>query len=152
MKFTHIVTAITLSLTTACCWADTASKAQAMVLLQSMGMDKAMNASIEQMMDVQLKQNPSLLPFRGVMGEFFRKHMSFDALKDQFAEIYGNAFTSNELEDIIRFYQTPTGKKSIQLMPQLMSQGAEIGMAQVRRHMPELQQMVQQEAERLKKR
>ena len=151
MKYAHTVAAITFTLSSACCWADAASKAQAVVLLQTMGMEKAMNASIEQMMDVQLQQNPSLRPFRGVLAEFLRKHMSFDALKDQFAEIYGNAFTVNELEDIARFYQTPTGQKSIQVMPQLMSQGAEIGMTQVRRHMPELQQMIQKEAERLEK-
>jgi hypothetical protein len=151
MKLRHIGASIALTLASACCWADAASKAQATILLQSMGMDKAMNASIEQMMDIQLKQNPTLLPFRGVMAEFFRRYMSFDALKNDFAEVYGNAFTTQELEDITRFYMTPTGQKSIQLMPQLMSQGAEIGMAQVRRHMPQLQQMIQQEAERLSK-
>jgi hypothetical protein len=152
MKLRHIGASIALTLASACCCADAASKAQAAVLLQSMGMEKALNASIEQMMDLQLKQNPTLQPFRGVMAEFFRKHMSFEALKEPLAEIYGNAFTAEELADITRFYQTPTGKKSIQLMPQLMSQGADIGVAQVQRNMPELLQMIKQEAERVKKR
>ena len=151
MKLRHIGASIALTLASACCWADAASKAQATLLLQTMDMDKAMNASIEQMLDVQIKQNPTMLPFRGVMAGFLRKHMSFEVLKEPLAEIYGNAFTAKELEDITRFYMTPTGQKSIQLMPQLMSQGAEIGMAQVRRHMPQLQQMIQQEAERLSK-
>lgn len=151
MKLRHIGASIALTLASACCWADAASKEQATLLLQTMDMDKAMNASIEQMMDIQIKQSPTLLPFRGVMAEFFRKHMSFEVLKEALAEVYGNAFTAKELEDITRFYETPTGKKSIQLMPRLMSQGAEIGMAQVRLHMPELKQMIQQEAERLSK-
>jgi hypothetical protein len=151
MKFARMTSAITLSLAASCCWADAASKAQATVFLQSMGMEKAMNASIEQMIDHQLQQKPSLQPFRAMMLEFFRKHMSFDVLKDQLAEVYSNAYTANELEDLIRFYKTPTGQKSIQLMPQLMSQGAEIGTAQVRQHMPELLQMIKKEVERLEK-
>lgn len=117
MKLRHIGASIALTLASACCWADAANKEQATLLLQTMDMDKAMNASIEQMMDIQIKQSPTLLPFRGVMAEFFRKHMRFEVLKEALAEVYGNAFTAKELEDITRIYETPTGKKSIQLMP-----------------------------------
>ena len=151
MKFTHIGASIALTMASTCCWADAASKAQATLLLQAMDMDKVMNASIEQITDSQLKQNPSLMPYREVMAEFFRRHMHFEAVKEPIAELYGNAYTAKELEDLTRFYETPTGKKSIQLMPLLMSKGAEIGMAQVRPHMPELKKMVQQETERLSK-
>ncbi len=36
-------------------------------------------------------------------------------------ELYDKYFTEDELKDIVAFYKTPTGKKSIQVMPKLVA-------------------------------
>ncbi len=36
-------------------------------------------------------------------------------------ELYDKYFTEDELKDMIAFYRTPTGKKTIQIMPQLVN-------------------------------
>ena len=49
---------------------------------------------------------------------------------------------------MLTFYKTPVGKKTLNELPALMQQGAEIGMARVQAHMPELQAMLQEAAKK----
>jgi len=132
-------------------FANTDSEIEAEKLLNSMDVEKTMTASMSQMIDIQLQQNPTLAPFKLVMMKFFKKHMSWDGLKPEFIQIYSKAFTASELRDINAFYATDTGKKTIQKMPILMAQGAQIGAARVQANIKELQSMIKAEAERLKK-
>jgi len=41
--------------------------------------------------------------------------------------LYDKAFTGQEIKDIIAFYQTPTGRKSIAIMPQLIQGSMMVG-------------------------
>lgn len=61
--------------------------------------------------------------------------------REMYIEIYAKYLTESELADLITFYRTPTGRKSIEVMPQLMTEamqrsGAVLG--------PKIQGMVQQ--------
>lgn len=127
------------------------SKAEAEILLDSMGMQVALEQSIEQMLQLQLQQNPALAPYKNVMLQFFSKHMSYERLKPQMIEIYATAFTASELKDINAFYATPTGKKTLVKMPELMAQGGQIGAQQVHNNIQELQDMIKTESERIQK-
>lgn len=112
-------------------------------LLLVMELEKTFSESIEQQVDLQIRQNPMIAPFREVMLEFFKKYMSWASLKDDMAKIYAEAFTVKEIQDLVVFYKTPTGKKAAQKLPELASKGAELGMTRVQKHMPELQNMIQ---------
>ncbi len=125
------------------------ARAEAKILLSSMGLEKILSQSMEQMLDIQIKQNPSLLPYKAVMIEFLAKHMSYKSIEPEMIRIYSEAFSAQELRDINNFYQTPTGKKTIELMPALVAQGAEIGAKRVEENATELQQMILKESERL---
>jgi hypothetical protein len=116
-----------------------------------MGMEEAMTESMSQLVDVQLQQNPALAPYKDVMMKFFSKHMSWESLKPEFLEIYATSFTASELREINKFYATDTGKKTIEKMPAIMAQGAQIGAARVQENIGELQAMIQAESERLQK-
>lgn len=131
--------------------ADEASEREAEILLSSMGLESSIQQSMSQMIEIQLQQNPALDPFKGVMMEFFAKHMSWESLKPELLRIYAEAFTADELRELNRFYATDTGQKTIRMMPTLMAQGAQIGVARVQDNMAELQAMIQSEAERLEK-
>lgn len=48
-------------------------------------------------------------------------------MRDAQVRIYAKHFTENELQDLVAFYATPTGRKSIEVMPQLMSEGMQAG-------------------------
>ena len=132
-------------------FANSASEKEAEKLLSTMGMENALTESMSQMVDIQLQQNPTLAPFKSVMMKFFNKHMSWESLKPEFVLIYSEAFTASELREINAFYATDTGKKTIEKMPTLMGQGAQIGAARVQGNIGELQSMIKAESERLKK-
>ena len=131
--------------------ADEASEKEAEKLLDMMGMQEMMDQSVSQMLDIQLQQQPDLAPFKGVMIEFFNKNMSYESIKPELIKMYSEAFTASELKEIIAFYSTDVGQKSIQKMPALTAQGAQLGATRVQQNIGDLQAMIEAEAERLGK-
>ena len=124
--------------------ADEASHLQAARdLLVASQMEQVFSKTIDQALDMQIRQAPQLGELRGVMKDFFNKYMSWDALKDDLAKLYADSFTEDELKDITKFYQTPTGKKMALATPELMAKGAMLGQQKVQEHIGELQQMIQ---------
>ena len=131
------------------CLADAASEKEAEALLETMKMDALLDQTVEQMLDIELQQNPGLSPYKNVMLQFFQKHMSYKVLKPELIRIYSNAFTAKELKEIHAFYRTETGQKTVRLMPQLTAEGAQVGAMRIQENIGELQSMIEAEAERL---
>ena len=115
-------------------------------LLNLMDMDKLMSESIDQMLEMQVKQNPAIGQFKDEMKKFLSKYMSWSAMKGDMVKIYMSEFTEQELKELLAFYQTPLGKKTIAKMPKLMAKGAELGQQRVQEHLPELQKAIQEQA------
>ena len=127
--------------------ADEAShKKAAESLLGLMGMEALLSQSVDQMLVMQVQQNPGLAPYQSQMKTFLGKYMSWASLKDDMAKIYMTEFTEPELNEMNKFYQTPLGKKMVQRLPALMAKGAEMGQKRVQEHLPELQAAIQAEA------
>jgi hypothetical protein len=123
--------------------ADEAShKAAAESLLALMDMDKLMSQSVDQMLQMQVKQNPSIAPYEAQMKAFLNKYMSWASMKDDMVKIYTGEFTEQELKDLTAFYKTPLGKKTVEKMPQLMVKGAELSQKRMQEHLPELQSSI----------
>ncbi|MFK8050027.1 MAG: DUF2059 domain-containing protein [Halioglobus sp.] len=131
--------------------ADPQAEKEAEKLLNVIGMEQSLVQSMALMLDLQLQQNPALGPYKQVMEEFFSKHMSYESLKSDMVKIYSEAFTASELSEINDFYSTKVGRKTIESMPALMAQGAQIGAARVQENIGELQAMIEAESERLQK-
>jgi hypothetical protein len=68
--------------------ADEASEKEAEKLLDMMGMQEMMDRSVSQMLDIQLQQQPDLVPFKGVMIECFNKNMSYESIKPELIKMY----------------------------------------------------------------
>jgi hypothetical protein len=80
-------------------------------LLSLMNMDAVMSQSIDQMLQMQIKQNPAIAPHEQEMKSFLKKYMSWAGLKDDMVKIYVDEFTESELDELNKFYQTPLGKR-----------------------------------------
>lgn len=117
-------------------------------MLTLMNMDAVMTRSIDEMLKAQIQANPTIAPFENVMKRFFAKHMSWNSLKPDMVKLYMDAFSEEELNELAKFYQTPTGKKAVQAMPELMGKGAQIGTQRVQQNMPELQAAIAEEAKK----
>src|SRR5579863_5483575 len=85
----------------------------------AMQMDSLFDKIVDQALDQQIRQNPSLLEERAVMKAYFDKYMSWNAIKDDLATLYVATFTEEELNAISEFYRTPVGKKMALAAPDL---------------------------------
>ena len=108
-------------------------------LLNMMNMEKLTTQSTTNMVDAMLGRLPPKAQNRDALHAFFTQYVGWAALKDDFIQIYVEAFTEKELRDLIAFYKTPTGQKAITVVPSLMQKGAQIGQSRVQEHLPELQ-------------
>lgn len=126
--------------------------AQAAGAEEAVGVDQARIAAAKELMEAtgMTKQMDGMI---AVMGEGFRKGakdagggamadrigdefdghmrrlMSYrEAMLDEFAVVYAERFTAEELKSVTEFYRSPTGQKFIQASPELMQAGALIGM------------------------
>jgi hypothetical protein len=117
-------------------------------MLTLMDMPTLLKQSVDQMVKIQVQQNPTIAPYEAVMKNFLAKYMSWDSLKPDMIKLYTDEFTEGELGELNKFYQTPVGKKMLGKMPTLMSKGAQLGSQRVQEHMPELQAAIAAEAQK----
>ena len=117
-------------------------------MLTLMDMPTVLKKSVDEMVAMQVQQNPSIAPYEAVMKEFLAKYMSWDSLKADMIKIYMDEFTESELGELNKFYQTPVGKKTVEKMPTLMSKGAQLGGERVQKNMPELQAAIAAKAQK----
>jgi hypothetical protein len=149
MNISKLLVLLTFFCMSSVCAAASQAEQEAEKLLDSMGMAQVLEQSIAQMLDVELQQNAALAPYKGVMLQFFSKHMSYESLKPSMLKLYSETFTAAELRALNQFYATDVGKKTIEKMPMLMAEGAKIGAARVQDNIGELQAMIQAEAKRI---
>ncbi|CAN5479286.1 hypothetical protein BH11CYA1_BH11CYA1_12060 [soil metagenome] len=66
-------------------------------------------------------------------------------------QVYDKNFTESEMQDIITFYKTPTGKKTLQALPAVMSESMEMTTALITPPLTDImKQVMDEERERLK--
>jgi hypothetical protein len=111
-------------------------------LLAATQMQTTLDKTMDQIISTQMSAAPQLAPYKDALRAFYTKYLGWDAMKDDYAKLYVETFTEQELKDITAFYLTPTGKKSVELMPTLIAKGTQIGQQRLMAHMPELQQIM----------
>lgn len=123
--------------------APTAQDRAAAELVALLRLDQVTRSSIESMTEAMMSQNPAFAEIEDVFVEFLDEFMSWDDLRPEYVRLYGSVYTEDEIHELIAFYRTPVGQKSVDLMPRLMREGAEIGQRMIQPHLPELQRRIQ---------
>ena len=118
-------------------------------LLKVSNLKSSMDRMIVQMVEMQIRAKPVMTPYRDTMLQFFNKYLSYGSIKYDFIDIYTEEFSESELREIIKFYKTPVGQKTITKLPILMQKGAQVGMSKVQSHQGELKEMLDAETKRL---
>ena len=67
------------------------------------------------------------------------KYMSWDALRDVFAWNYVEAFSEEEMKELIKFYKSPVGKKMALKHPELLEKSGQMASQIAQDNMAELQ-------------
>lgn len=113
-------------------------------LLDLLDIERTVMAGVSTMSDVMVQQSPELEPFQDLITDWAVGFMTWENMSPRFVDIYTGAFTEKELKDLIGFYKTPTGKKSLAVMPQLMQEGAQVGTSLATENSPVLEKMIEE--------
>jgi uncharacterized protein len=98
--------------------------------------------SVDDVLALQITQNPALAEHREAMRAFLQKYIGWQAMKDDLAVMYLQAFTEAELDEMNAFYGSPTGQKVLQRLPELVRQRNQLAMQRLQEHIGELQQEI----------
>ena len=107
-----------------------------------MNMKETSDKTIDQMLAMQVQQQPQLASYKDVMTTFLRKYVSYEALKDEMVKLYKAEFSEDEIREMTAFYRTPVGIKAVSKLPTLTASGAQLGVNRVQINMAELQQAI----------
>lgn len=118
-------------------------------LLRTMRVEHQMRASTIAMADVMIRANPALEPYREVLVDWAARTMTWDEVVPELREIYASAFTETEMEEIIRFYRSPTGQKVLDRLPEVMQRSLAAGAKLAELHREELREMINERAKQL---
>lgn len=109
-----------------------AAQAQAKATMQTMapGTDAATQAKAEE--------------FMGKMFDLITEELSWKTLEPEMAQLYSDNFTEAQIDDILTFYKTPTGKALLDKLPQLSTAGMQIAQRRMVDLEPKMKALVDQ--------
>jgi hypothetical protein len=120
-------------------------------LLDLMKDSQDLAAAASSMMDAQIQANPQMEPFRDILVQWLQKYVNWETMEHRMLDLYMQTFTEAELHDLVAFYRTPTGRKSLEKLPALMQEGMKIGQELAEQHRGELERMIRARAEELER-
>ena len=127
-----------------------AANSAAYTLLATMNMKESYEGMIKRITQMQIQSNPQLKAIEPTIHAFFTKYMGWEAQRGDIAALYAKNYSTEELKELNKFYQTPLGQKTVQLMPQLAAASAQIGQSKMMAHMPEMKTMIESELKKAK--
>jgi hypothetical protein len=121
---------------------DPARLAAAHELVDALNVQKVIDRSMETMLRMQVQANPAMGQFADIMRDFLGRYVTWQALRDSYAQVYADLFTAAELRELVAFYHSPTGRKLADATPEITERGSNLGRDAVQAHLPELQQLI----------
>jgi hypothetical protein len=118
-------------------------------LMHVMHLDDQWQGIMSTQLDVMVTAQPLMAPYRETMRQFFDKYVGWTAVAPGMQHIYAQTFTEAELRDLIAFYSTPTGQKSLSKLAELQTRGRAIGEQLVAAHRDELTAAIAARAQQL---
>jgi hypothetical protein len=111
-------------------------------LFELTNMQHLIEDSVDNVVTLQIAQNPALAAHREALRTFMEKYIGWQALKNDLTVMYLQAFTETELDQMNAFYSSPTGQKVLQRLPELVQQRNRLAMQRLQEHIGELQREI----------
>ena len=121
---------------------ESSHREQVETLFRLTQMEKKIEESVDNVVQLQLRQNPQLAQHKKTMQTFFERHIGWNALKEDIAEMYMRKFSEKELQEINAFYITPAGQKVITVLPELVKERNQLAMIRLQQNIGELQKII----------
>lgn len=100
------------------------SEAKVRELIKVMGADKMAISGMQQQMKEIKKNSPN------ISDEFFNEfvaEVTTDRITEVYIPIYAKYYTESEIDELIKFYKSPVGKKTISVLPDIMKESIDAG-------------------------
>lgn len=88
----------------------------------------------------QEKANLAVKPMKQEILEWSESLMSWEKMQPLFVTIYTDVFNEDELQAMTAWYRTPTGRMTVEKMPEVMQKSIEVTQGMVMEQMPALQE------------
>lgn len=96
-------------------------------LFEVMGMERLHGRNLEKLIELKIQVQPELKKYEAEIREIFAQELSWKELEPTALASLEKNFTAKEIEEYKKFYATSAGKKSLELMPRMLSDVIEIG-------------------------
>jgi len=126
-------------------------KRSAEKVLELTGSQKTLNQTVKTLVNNQLRRNSNLTPYKEMMRQFFEQYVGFEALKKNLVISMTKEFTEKELNEIIAFYETTAGRKTIEKMPFVIAKEISLGAGRIKQNTRKLEEMITAAAKETKK-
>lgn len=84
----------------------------------------------------------ALLEIRGEAIKLYKRIFTGPEARKQMIDLYDRHFNEDEIRELIEFYSTPVGRKSLVVMPAIMQDAMKTIMPSVEKEMPAFQQKI----------
>lgn len=118
-------------------------------LLQTIQVDKILTQTFDSMKEMQkqaimkMAKDPEsqsiAIEIQGKVIDLMKKEMSWENLKPEFETLYAETYTAEELDGLLKFYQSPLGKKFIAKQPEMQRKTMMMVQQMMMRVMPKIQ-------------
>ena len=112
-------------------------------LFQLTRMEQKIDESVDTILALQLRQNPSLVSHEAIVREFLEQNIGWESIRAGLEDMYMRAFSEQELREMNAFYITPTGQKVIERLPMLVQERNAVSLQRLQRNIGDLQQRVE---------
>ena len=116
----------------------------AYALLEAEGTPQMMEQTLKTSLEAQLKAAPELLAYRQAFEMYLRNTISLEAQKEELARIYLEVYAPDEIRELIRFYQTPIGRKKAAAGSRIATAAAQVTQKKMQEYLPVFQQQLEQ--------
>jgi len=110
----------------------------ALHMLNVMNKNRLLERHIDNMIKMEVSQNPLLVMKQKEVTNFFRKYAGFNSLKSDLARIYTRELTIKEMKQFTAFFDTSVGQKMILKMPRLIGLSSNLAQKRIQERYPEL--------------
>lgn len=107
-----------------------------------------MNALTRQLKGKQLQNAEEV---NNAIMDLLNKELNWDNLKGKFVDLYGEAFSVEELDALIKFYESPIGKKLVDKQPEIAQKSMVITQSLRLEIMPKIQALTKEIVEKQQK-
>jgi hypothetical protein len=107
-------------------------------------MDQVNSGMMQQLTGTHLTpdQQKQLNEFNKKAQDLIASSVGWEKLEPEYAKLYVEAYSEQQLDDILAFYKSPTGQAMVQKNPELLKQSTAIAQGHLAAAMPQLQKLM----------